>query len=253
MGGCRAIGYKVHLTETCEADGRPNDQPPLITHVATSASPIADEDATDQIHESLQNKDLLPATHIVDTGYLDANLLLTSRQNYNVDLLGPLGLITGGKLVQKKALRQQIYMWIGRNSRLPVLKEKLVRVGLKSWISMARRRLRLSLLKKTVSSVLAGLSVTSVEHHCKAKNYYFQRASSASNITEGKGAPHRKREKTEEYKAEYARRAGIEGTISQGVRAYSLRRAKYVGLAKTHLQHVLFARAITSPVSTIGC
>jgi transposase len=54
----------------------------------------------------------------------------------------------------------------------------------------------------------------------------------------------REREKTEEYKAEYARRAGIEGTISQGVRAYSLRRAKYVGLAKTHLQHVLSATAI---------
>jgi transposase len=54
----------------------------------------------------------------------------------------------------------------------------------------------------------------------------------------------RRRENTETYKAEYARRAGIEGTISQGVRAYGLRRAKYVGLAKTHLQHVLTATAI---------
>ena len=35
-----------------------------------------------------------------------------------------------------------------------------------------------------------------------------------------------------------ARRAGIEGTISQGVRAFGLRRSRSRGLAKTHLQHV---------------
>jgi hypothetical protein len=36
----------------------------------------------------------------------------------------------------------------------------------------------------------------------------------------------------------YAWRAGIEGTISQGVRSFGLRRARYRGLAKAHLQHV---------------
>jgi len=40
------------------------------------------------------------------------------------------------------------------------------------------------------------------------------------------------------------KRAGIEGTISQGVRAFHLRRSRYVGLAKTHLQHLLIAAAI---------
>ena len=54
----------------------------------------------------------------------------------------------------------------------------------------------------------------------------------------------RERENTRAYKKEYAKRAGIEGTISQGVRAFGLRRAKYIGLAKTHLQHVLTATAI---------
>ena len=49
---------------------------------------------------------------------------------------------------------------------------------------------------------------------------------------------------TEAFAAEYARRAGIEGTISQGVRAFGLRQAKYIGAAKTHLQHVLTAAAI---------
>jgi len=51
-------------------------------------------------------------------------------------------------------------------------------------------------------------------------------------------------EETAAFAAEYARRAGIEGTISQGVRAFGLRRAKYVGPAKVHLQHVLTGAAI---------
>lgn len=42
----------------------------------------------------------------------------------------------------------------------------------------------------------------------------------------------------------YARRAGLEGTVSQGVRAYGLRRSRYRGLAKTHWQHVATAVAI---------
>jgi transposase len=54
----------------------------------------------------------------------------------------------------------------------------------------------------------------------------------------------RQREATSEFKQEYAKRAGIEGTISQGVRAFGLRRARYIGLAKTHLQHILTATAI---------
>jgi transposase len=44
-----------------------------------------------------------------------------------------------------------------------------------------------------------------------------------------------------EGKRQYARRAGIEGTLSQGVRAFGLRRTRYRGLEKTHLQHVATA------------
>jgi Transposase DDE domain len=54
----------------------------------------------------------------------------------------------------------------------------------------------------------------------------------------------RERETTAEYAIEYRKRAGIEGTISQGVRAYGLRRSRYIGEAKTHLQHVITAAAI---------
>jgi len=78
------VGYKVHLTETCE-----DDAPCLITHVATSAGPIVDAAATPVIHDALECHDLLPAAHLVDTGSLDAALLVASAERYGVDLVGP--------------------------------------------------------------------------------------------------------------------------------------------------------------------
>src|SRR4051794_41601200 len=47
-----------------------------------------------------------------------------------------------------------------------------------------------------------------------------------------------------EWRALYGARAGIEGCLSQGVRLCGLRRSRYVGLAKTHLQHVATAAAL---------
>ncbi len=78
------VGYKVHLTETCE-----KDSPHLITPVETTAAPVSDDARTALIHEGLKGKDLLPKQHIVDTGYVDAKLLIESQQNYQIDLLGP--------------------------------------------------------------------------------------------------------------------------------------------------------------------
>ena len=52
------------------------------------------------------------------------------------------------------------------------------------------------------------------------------------------------RQKTDTFKQTYKKRAGIEGTISQGTRAFNLRRSRYLGLAKTHLQHLATAAAM---------
>ena len=53
----------------------------------------------------------------------------------------------------------------------------------------------------------------------------------------------RQRHQTEAFKALYRLRAGIEGTFSQTTRITGLRRARYRGLSKTHLQHILTAVA----------
>ena len=80
----QGVGYKVHLMETCD-----DELPHLITHVETTSGPAADGAAPPQIHAALQQRGLLPGPHIVDTGFLDAELLVKSRDAYGVDLLGP--------------------------------------------------------------------------------------------------------------------------------------------------------------------
>lgn len=54
----------------------------------------------------------------------------------------------------------------------------------------------------------------------------------------------RQRETTADFKATYRIRAGIEGSISQAVRVNGLRQTRYIGLAKTHLQHLASATAL---------
>lgn len=63
-------------------------------------------------------------------------------------------------------------------------------------------------------------------------------------IAETIGQAARKLQTTKEFSKQYALRQGIEATISQGVRAFGLRRSRYIGLDKTHLQHVGIAAAI---------
>jgi transposase len=60
------VGYKVHLTETCEGDA-----PNLITHVETTTALTADGEVMPRVHSALREQKLLPQVHIVDTGYLE--------------------------------------------------------------------------------------------------------------------------------------------------------------------------------------
>ena len=54
----------------------------------------------------------------------------------------------------------------------------------------------------------------------------------------------REQQKTEQWKERYNKRAGIEGTLARGIQVLGLRYTRYIGLAKTHLQHVLSAVAL---------
>jgi transposase len=78
------VGCKVHLTETCD-----DDLPHLLTNVETTMGPAADGATTPTIHAALEQRNLRPGTHLVETGFLDADLLVQSRDDSGVELLGP--------------------------------------------------------------------------------------------------------------------------------------------------------------------
>ena len=48
------VGYKVHLSETCD-----EDQPHLITHVGTTVATDSDIEALGPIHQALAERDYL--------------------------------------------------------------------------------------------------------------------------------------------------------------------------------------------------
>ena len=59
-----------------------------------------------------------------------------------------------------------------------------------------------------------------------------------------RGYTTREREQTDEFKKLYKKRAGVEGTISQAVGVLGMRRTRYRGLDKVHLQHLMTAAAM---------
>ena len=78
------LGYKVHLTETCD-----EQQPHLIVNVETTPATTPDDNMLKQVHDSLKVRDLLPAEHLVDKGYTDAHVLVDSQRQHGVTIVGP--------------------------------------------------------------------------------------------------------------------------------------------------------------------
>ena len=78
------VGYKAHLTETCD-----DETPHVITHVETTPATTPDDNMLETIHPALAAKGLLPHAHLVDCGYTDAVTLVTSTQEYGVTVIGP--------------------------------------------------------------------------------------------------------------------------------------------------------------------
>jgi transposase len=73
------IGYKVHLTETCD-----ETRPHLIVHVETTPATTPDDNMIQDVHQSLDKRDLLPSEHLVDKGYTDSHVLVDSQREGSV-------------------------------------------------------------------------------------------------------------------------------------------------------------------------
>jgi transposase len=228
------VGYKVHLTETCD-EGSPH----LITHVATTPAPTADGVVTPLVHQALQRTHLLPATHLVDTGYLDAQLLATSQQEYGVDLLGPVRPDVKWQAQAGEGFDAQSFVidWEGQQAICPQGRASI------SWTPAVDNRQTPVIKIKFSSTDCGGCPCRS---QCiRSRRKYVRRTITVRPKDHYLALQARRAHvRTPEYVAAYARRAGIEGTISEGIRAHGMRRSRYIGLQRTHLAHVLTAAAI---------
>ncbi len=222
------IGYKVHPTETCD-----DDAPHLITHVETTPAPVVDREALAGVHGALAARGLLHGTHLVDAGYIGADALVASRRDHAVTLFGPV---------------PQDQQWQAKTDEGFTLRDFQL-----DW-------------ERAIATCPAGCASASwtPDHNqgrpvvkirlsttdCKACALKPRCTRSARRLLTPRRDEHkalvaaRAREAEEAFAVEHHRRAGIKGTISAGVRALHLRRARYIGLAKTHLQHVLTAAAM---------
>jgi transposase len=224
------VGYKAHLTETCD-----DDSPHLVVQVATAPAPAADGDALAGIYKELQEKDALPGKHMVDTGYVDAELLLSSRRDYGVDLIGPTRPDYGWQALAGDHYTAADFTidWGACRVTCPQGRTS------SGWTPAVERDhtevVHIKFSRKDCKACPARARCTRA-----ARRSLTIRAREPFEALRAA----RSREATEEYRAEYARRAGIEGTISQGTRSNGLRRSRYVGRAKTHLQHLATAAAI---------
>ena len=238
-------GYKAHVSETCEPD-----LPHLITNVHTTVATTQDVTCTEHIHQRLEGKNLLPGLHLVDTGFVDAELLVESQQRYGVQLLGPPrsdkswqaregGYDQAQFVIDWQSKRAtcpegKVSVWWGSNTARP---DRAAPVhGSVHGEDPARVKVRFA-RQDCAGCAHRAKCVRSVSGQARTLVLYSQAQHEALRQA-------RERIPSEEGPREYRRRAGIEGTLSQGVRISGLRQCRYRGLVKTRLQHVAIAAAI---------
>ena len=225
------VGYKLHLSETCEPE-----HPDLITQVLTTPATTPDCTMGPPIVEDLAARDLLPGTHLLDSGYVDADFLVTAQQ-HQIDVVGPpFGSYSWQhKIAHGYDLQAFVLDWDAHQARCPQ--------GHTS-------------VKWTPGHDVSGDPVFRIRFDratcraCPTRHVCTTAKEAPRQLTVRPQAHHeamqaaRQRQETPEFKEKYALRSGVESSLSQGIRRFDLRQSRYRGLVRTHLQHLLTATAM---------
>lgn len=223
-------GYLIQLTETCEPE-----VPNLITHVATTDASVNDSRMTQTIQAGLAARGMLPAVHLADGNYIDGSNILAAER-MGIELLGPVQRNTTVQAKGRFATDAFTIDWDRRQVTCPngiTTDQWYPRTNSKG-AEVVRVRFRHSEcrpcpdLRSCVGSVTGRRREIMLRHHDEHQAIQQNRAA----------------QQTREWRDRYQQRNGIEATVSQGVRAYGLRRSRYRGQPKTHLQHLFTAAAM---------
>jgi transposase len=225
-------GYMVHVSETCEPTA-----PHLLTHVHTTPATVHEAQCTTPIQQALKNKEPAPREHFVDAAYISAELLVHSHDEHGITLRGPTRPRQGWQqqvagaytLEQFTVDWEQQQMYCPQGKRSGSWQEHVTPDGHPSILVSFRRQ-------DCHACPTRPLCTQSRQHmrrlRLPPREQYEALATARTWYT------------SEEGIERYKQRAGVEGTLSQGVRAFGLRRTRYRGLPKTHMQHVAIAAAI---------
>ena len=225
------VGYKLHLSETCEPE-----HPDLMTQVLTTPSTTPDCTMGPPIVEDLAARDLLPGTHLLDSGYVDADCLVTAQQ-HQIDVVGPpFGSYSWQhKIAHGYDLQTFVLDWDAHQARCPQGHTSVTWTPGHDVSGDPVLRIRFD---------QATCRVCPTRHVCPTAT------DAPRQLTVRPQAHHeamqaaRQRQETPEFKETYALRSGVESSLSQGIRRFDLRQSRYRGLVRTHLQHLLTATAM---------
>ena len=192
-----------------------------------------DFDTIQPIHENLAAHDLLPQTHLVDMGYTSAPLLYDSLHDFGVELFGP---VVEKQVWQHETGYDMSAFTIDWEARTVTCPEGHTS---NPWTMHDHRRdHQLTRVKfKRVECEPCPVHDLCTKHNRRTLSFHEEGVFEI--VQQRKQDQH-----TAEWRKEYGKRTGIEGTISLGVFALDARRSRYRGLDKTQLQFVLTAAAI---------
>jgi len=224
-------GFKVHFTETCEAD-----EPHLIVEVVTQAATTPDGEVMPELHAQLAHQEMLPGQHLVDMGYVDADVLADSSIHYQVDLVGPVPPDVSWQAQDGERFDHSQFSidWQAQQVTCPASCTS------QSWGTSYDRhrkpviRVRFPLATCQMCPLHARCTRSPARVLILRPNEQAYRALQEA----------RQRQQTPEFRTLYAKRAGVEGTIAQSVRTCEMRRARYIGSKKLRLQALLTATAM---------
>lgn len=226
------VGYKLHITEVSDPD-----QAHFITQVETAPAIEQDHLALAGIQQKLAHKDLLPEQHLVDAGYMSAKRIIDSRDHYQIDLVGPIHNDPSWQARDPNAYDASLFDmdWAKQVAICPQGQSS------RDW----------HVTKDAVGESVLQIIFAKETCSCCPQRHLCTKAKKRGRSMTLRYPPERhdmlqiarQHQQTDEFKAIYAKRCGVEGTFSQMIRNTGLRQTRYIGMAKTHLQHIACATA----------
>lgn len=225
------FGYKIHVTETCDTTDTDDSEtgalepPHLIVNVETTDATVPDVSMTEPIHAHLNHKHMLPSKHLVDSGYPSAQLLTSSQADYGVSLITPMLADTSPQARSGGGFDRAAFT-IDFDAERATCPQGHTS---SSWNPATQRGTPTIVI--TFSRDDCG--PCPVRQLCTTSKTQRRQITVHTRQVHQAQATARAAADTKDFQTTYALRAGVEGTIRQGVAVTGIRRARYRGLDRS--------------------